>query len=414
MKIKKFTAPTLKEVTEIMKKELGPNAIVLNTRKIPATGKLNFLNRQMFEITGAIDEAIPPRGSDAGNHSSSSFNNYLRNTQSEGEDMSVDSLKKVADHFEQRASRQRQERKEGDLHQQAALHTLQDEMADVKESLREISDHLRYVKMPALPEALKRSYVTLVDRGVDEQIAAELLQSVYAKLTDDQMADTSFVENVLLNNIADMVRTIETKSSSEVKPRVIVLVGPTGVGKTTTIAKIAAINKIFNKLNVGIISADTYRLGAIEQMRVFADVAEIPFEVVYTPEEMKIAMDKFKSKDVIYVDTVGRSQRNEKELHDLGELVNAAEPHEVHLVLNASTNDKTSAEMIRHFSTLSPNRLIISKLDEAALLGGIANVAREHSLPISFVTTGQVVPDDLLVPTPRQIASMIYSGKIDG
>jgi len=268
--------------------------------------------------------------------------------------------------------------------------------------------------MPALPDPLKDAYVTLIERGVNEQIAAELLQSVYAKLTVEQMTDGGFVENVLLNDIASMIRTLETKPVGNMKQRVIVLVGPTGVGKTTTIAKIAAINKIFNKLDVGIISADTYRLGAIEQMRVFADIAEIPLEVVYTPAEMKTAMEKFKTKEIIFVDTVGRSQRNEKELHDLGEMVDAAEPHEVHLVINASTNNKTIVEIIRQFSALHPNRLIVSKLDETASLGSIVNVSRAHNLLISYVTTGQVVPDDIVVPTSQRLASMIYSGKING
>ena len=180
----------------------------------------------------------------------------------------------------------------------------------------------------------------------------------------------------------------------------------------TTIAKLAAINKLLTGLDVGLISADTYRIGAIDQLRTFAGIADIPMEVVYKPSDMSAALRKFRGKDMVFVDTVGRSQRSKKDLHDLAKFVSAADPDETHLVLNASTNVKTCEEIIDQFTVVKPNRLIFSKLDEAASYGPMLSIIHRHQLPLSYVTTGQAVPDDIRRVEASQLAAMVYTGEM--
>jgi flagellar biosynthesis protein FlhF len=184
------------------------------------------------------------------------------------------------------------------------------------------------------------------------------------------------------------------------------------VGKTTTIAKLAALSKLSHGCNVGLISADTYRIGAIEQLRTFAGIADIPMEVVYEPSDMGPALARFQDKDVVYVDTVGRSQRGEKDLAELKQFLDASGPDEVHLVLSAPTGVPTQLEVVDRFRTLQPNRLLFSKLDEVAAAGPLARVARETGIPLSYVTTGQTVPDDILQADARGLATMIYTGAL--
>ncbi|MDH3251618.1 MAG: hypothetical protein OEM41_02435, partial [Ignavibacteria bacterium] len=141
-------------------------------------------------------------------------------------------------------------------------------------------------------------------------------------------------------------------------------------------------------------------------------IADIPMEVVYKPSEVAAAIGKFRGKDTIYIDTVGRSQKGKKDLADLLKFLNAAQPDEVHLVLSASTNTITMADVVERFGLLKPNRLIFSKLDEAAALGSLMSVLRRNTTPISYVTVGQGVPDDIMAADPVKIATMVYSGAI--
>ena len=189
-----------------------------------------------------------------------------------------------------------------------------------------------------------------------------------------------------------------------------VFLGPTGVGKTTTIAKLAAKRKLTDGLSVALISADTYRIGAIEQLQTFAAIADIPMEVVYEPTEMEGALQKFKEKDVVYIDTVGRSHYNTKEVAEVAEFVSAARPDEVHLVLSASTQTRALLDSVERFNPAKPNRLLITKTDEVSTFGPLLTLANENPFPLSFLTTGQGVPDDIVPARARDLAAMVYKG----
>jgi flagellar biosynthesis protein FlhF len=247
---------------------------------------------------------------------------------------------------------------------------------------------------------------------VNEQLAAQIVQSIYAHLSGEQLDDDALVEQRLLSEMAKMIRTAGAIEQKLGRAKVIVFVGPTGVGKTTTIAKLAAINKLFNGLNVALISADTYRIAAIEQLRTFAAIANIEMDVVYRPGEMQKAIRKHKAKDVIIIDTFGRSQRETKGLTQLRKFLDVAEPDEVHLVLSAASNEKTMIDICERFDIAKPNRLVFSKVDESATFGPLLNISYKTGIPISYITTGQTVPDDIVIADSVKIASMIFRGVI--
>jgi flagellar biosynthesis protein FlhF len=285
-------------------------------------------------------------------------------------------------------------------------------MEDLKGTLRVIADHLKYSRMPALPDFLQKAYTRLVQHDLDERLAADVVQAVYGRLAQEQGTTKNTMEKQLISALAGLITAPAPPRGRRRNQKVIVLVGPTGVGKTTTIAKLAAINKLMHGHDVGLISADTYRIGAIEQLRTFAGIADIPMQVVYKPSEMGAAVRKFRPKDMIFVDTVGRSQRSKKELADLGRFVTAADPDEVHLVLSASTGARTARDILDQFKSVKPDRLIFSKLDEAASYGPILSLLHTHHLPVSYVTTGQTVPDDIRTMDPMQLASLVYTGEL--
>jgi flagellar biosynthesis protein FlhF len=289
---------------------------------------------------------------------------------------------------------------------------LRNEVEEMRGVLMQLANHFKYSKMPALPPHLQRAFLNLVNNDVEESLAADFVQAVYGRLSGEELANRTTVEEALNGEIEKMIRILPISEEKGRRTRVVALIGPTGVGKTTTIAKLAAIYKLVHHQNVGLITADTYRIGAIEQLRTFAGIADVPMQVAYKPTEIAAALKLFRKKDIVFLDTVGRSQHAKKELVELRRFVEAASPDEIHLVLNASSGRQTMMDILDRFKPLKPNHLLISKIDETLSLGGLLSVLNKYHLPISYLTTGQTVPDDILTVDARRLAGMISNGVI--
>jgi flagellar biosynthesis protein FlhF len=191
------------------------------------------------------------------------------------------------------------------------------------------------------------------------------------------------------------------------------LVGPTGVGKTTTLAKISAqyryaLNNKF-KPKIVFITADLYRLAAVEQLQKYTEILGVDLEVTYSPEEVKQALKKHKDAHLILFDTAGTAQRNMPQISTLCGIVDAAEPSEVHLVLSSTTKYSDAIDIIEHFKDMQPSRLIFSKIDESTTYGTILNICMKYKIPISYVTTGQNVPEDIECARPERIAKLLLT-----
>ncbi|WP_054694387.1 GTPase [Syntrophomonas palmitatica] len=185
------------------------------------------------------------------------------------------------------------------------------------------------------------------------------------------------------------------------------MVGPTGVGKTTTIAKLAANMTFLENRDIGLITLDTYRISAAEQLRTFAEIIGISISVVFNPADLCHAIDKFKNKDLIFVDTAGRSPYNRQQMEELKEFVQVAKPDETILVLSITTESSDLINMYQEFSTVGIDKVIFTKLDETRHYGPIINVIQEINKPIAYFTTGQNVPDDIEVPNSFKLAHLL-------
>ena len=179
------------------------------------------------------------------------------------------------------------------------------------------------------------------------------------------------------------------------KQKVVALVGPTGVGKTTTIAKLAANFRLRDGVKLGLVTVDTYRVAAVEQLRTYADIIELPMKVVTSPLEMRRAIDELADMDLVLIDTAGRSPREELQLQELKALLAEACVDEVHLVLSLATSPRVLTMTAEKFAHVGVTSLILTKLDEAAGMGNLVGVARDVDRPLSYFTTGQAVPDDI-------------------
>jgi len=372
MQIKKFRASTLKDAMNEMKEILGSDAIVLSTQVIEGDASIGM--KKMFEITAGIEDEIlsDPKPSAAKKSKKKEIN-------------FEEELKKLTKKIYGEKSKSVKKKKAD-----KPVHLKKTGKALNAEYVKEISDLLKH-------------------REVEDKIIDKVMEHLekYAPLLNSSNLD-SYVTSI----ISSLIPTSNFEIKKGKKPTIVSLVGPTGVGKTTCIAKLAVISKILHNLDVGLISIDTYRLGALDQLKIFAEISDIDFFVAYEPADMPKLVSKMKKKDLIFIDTVGRSQNKPFQLKGIKDFLDTVKIDENYLVLSSIATTRNLIDVAKKFKVLDYNGLIFSKLDEAIGFGNLMNIASTFNVPIKYLTNGQVIPDDIIAADPDFIANMIYTGKI--
>jgi flagellar biosynthesis protein FlhF len=260
------------------------------------------------------------------------------------------------------------------------------------------------------PEPLTEAYASLIAQELSRDLAERVVAVLQDELDPQSLADPSLVRKALLAQVAMLVPTdedLEFVKPRDGRPRTIAFVGPTGVGKTTTLAKIAATMTLRDGIRVGLVTADTYRIAAVDQLRTYADILGLQLEVASGPSEMRAALDRCRDLDAVLIDTPGRSQNDTDRIADLRALIDAARPHETHLVLSGTAAERVLLREAEAFSTLGPDRVVLTKLDDAVTFGMLVSVVRRIGRRISWVTTGQEVPTDVERATSERLANLI-------
>ena len=400
MKVKKYLAPTMKEALDKMKKDLGSEAVILGSRKISRGGLLDFLGKEMVELTATTEESVLSR------KRSSPTGEKLK-----GSHLSVT----VGDQGPVMGKKQEDFTRviRGQLVDSAiepdsgSVSLLQRELQDIKSAVGEMSEQIRYQRMPALPAPLKDVYKRLVENELAEEITSELIQHLYGRFSEEEYTRPERVEKYLIKEITSLIQVAKPTPIREKKPLVLAFVGPSGVGKTTTLAKLTTSKNFYGGNKLALITADTYRVAATQQLGTFSEIADIPMEVVHSPRDMTRAVAKHKDKEVIMVDTAGGSQFNDRLIGELSRLIKAAAPDEVHLVLSITTKSKDLMRTIKLFRFEQKVRLLFTKFDETLTFGSIVSVVRESGLPLSYLTFGQEVPEDIELANPAKIAKLV-------
>jgi flagellar biosynthesis protein FlhF len=269
---------------------------------------------------------------------------------------------------------------------------------------------------PPMGDALLKHYLRLLQADVAREIADAVVGRLRDELTPAELADESIVRQSVLRQLEGLIRTDAALAppvrQPDGRPQVMALVGPTGVGKTTTIAKLAAAYRLRHGRKVGLVTADTYRIAAVDQLRTYANIIGVPLKVALTPEEMAEACDAFSEMDAVLIDTAGRSPGDDQRLGELAAMLHAARPHQTHLVLSSVAGEGALLRTIERFEALNPTRVIFTKLDEAASFGMLVNVAAKVQSTLSYVTLGQEVPDDIEPGRPDRLARLILDGAL--
>ncbi len=261
---------------------------------------------------------------------------------------------------------------------------------------------------------MKEMLNTVIKSGGKEDHKDNTLEVLLSSLdlNDDNIAEICRRYNSITEELEDKEKLHRilmdmVQVDGERKTRVEILVGPTGVGKTTTIAKLAGRFSLYDHLKVGLITIDTYRIGAVEQLKTYAEIMNLPFRVVMTMKDMETAVAEMQDRDVILIDTTGRSSKNAMQISELRAFIDKVKADSIYLVMSCTTKNSDIDLITKGYSQLNYNGVILTKLDETSTYGSILNILRSSGKPLSYVTIGQSVPDDIKVMTADEISKII-------
>jgi len=374
----------MSDALQKVKRDLGRDAVILNTRTVNRGGLWRLSGRQMVEITAAKEINVLHRSARRGNMRVDLDGRGLK-----AEGVALAQPPDVAARDD-------------------AVDRLRREVGTVRSLVQDLLSESRQAHLSSVPQDLHQTYLHLIQQEVAAEITSQLLQQLRRELNPQQLADRAIVNARLGAYIEAMVPAggpvICDRSD---RAKVVVLVGPTGVGKSTSIAKLAASFRLREHRSVALVTIDTYRIAAVDQLRTYAQILDVPLKVVLTPDEFRDVLAGLRSHDLIFVDTAGRSQNDTIKLNELRRFFESAKPDEVHLVLAGNCSHKVMLSAVRQFGSLGIDRVIFTKLDESVGFGVVLSVIKQVDAKLSYLTTGQDVPDDIEVGSGRRLAQLI-------
>ncbi|MCE9546211.1 MAG: flagellar biosynthesis protein FlhF [Planctomycetia bacterium] len=449
MELRTYSARSIQEALQLVRRDLGPDAAVLHTREVRDRRMFGLLpGTRRIEITASRDVNVPSRF-DGGNRrrteiedardlaaaeesttqsdtfSPSEIDPAPQSSVNDWSDLNHDEIasEPMADGTESfysplLADLPLDEESEssviGDSFTAPSMPAgidLDGHLAEELAGLRSLVDELRRNSHRGmqhdLPDALFGLFTDLIEADFSEDFAQQLLAEVRREMTDSELADPRNSRRCVLALIEARIGTSGPIEVAAGKRRLVALVGPTGVGKTTTIAKLAANFRLREKRKVGLITVDTYRIAAVDQLRTYADIIDLPMEVISTPREVGPALERLRDQELILMDTAGRSPQDAVRIQELKAVLAAAAVDEVHLVLGSVTSATQLRRTAEQFAEVGTTSVILTKLDEAVALGNLLPLLTHSKLPVSYLTDGQNVPDDIEAASAATLARRI-------
>lgn len=441
MLVRKFEAETMASALKQVKQTLGSDALILSTRTVGKKG-LGVLGKQIIEVTAAIESPAMKNG----------FRKAVPNTETKlatigrvpaAYSQRVETLEDEQVALSQSARSQRVEVKSNPLEDEIRqlrsqleaqnVNQLQAEVDQLKELIQQLSraQQVTGFEPPSMPQPLPETQLApvqsaviaqlktstdqtleklldlLVERGIDREAAATIARFAAPQMNERQRQEPDQCQAFLTGTISNLVQTTGPLWSPGDPQKRISLIGTTGVGKTTTIAKLAAEAMTQSGARVALVTIDTYRIAAVEQLKVYGEIMGLPVEVVLNPEQLQEAFRRHRDKDLILIDTAGRSPRDQARIDELNQFLGADSGVENCLVLAAPTEERLQQKTLESFSPIPLSRLIFTKLDETDRCGTLINIPLRSNLPLAYLTNGQQVPEDLLRAESKLVAELV-------
>lgn len=385
MKMKKYNAPSIAEAMKLIRADLGDDAVILNSKVVVKKKFLGLIKQKSFEVVAGIDRVekkaafapLPdlqsiktsPQVAPEATVVSASSDEKPKN------EMNADLKKEIADLKAIMQSMQRQ--------------TIQSQYPD------ELLPFIDYLKSQELNEEL----ITLVS----DELFAHIKKGESVNLTTMRI----ITEQLLHDNLKDLPFGGLTPNKKYIN-----VLGPTGVGKTTTIAKIAARAVLEKKKKIGFITTDTYRIAAIEQLKTYAGLLQAPIEIVYNSADYKAAIEKLAYLDLVFIDTAGRNYKEAKYVADLQNLIDFSSEVESLLVLSLTSKERDLETIIEQFDKLMIEKFVFTKLDETNSIGTMFNLMIKYKKGLAYYTNGQEVPEDIEEPSVDNLLELLFQGEV--
>jgi flagellar biosynthesis protein FlhF len=378
MKIKRYVARDMTEAVRAIKADLGPDAVIISSRKVRSRGILGYFLPRRLEVTAALDEpqtsqVRPPEPVAAATPS------WITPP--------PDSRPSVSD--------------------KAPVTQVYQELSEIKSLLSRFSQ-TRLLDPEGDEKFFEGWQRFLEDMEIQPEYVNQLMTELRRQVDPSDIQRNDLARICLQNGIVNLVEPAYTDQGQR---RVLAFIGPTGVGKTTTLAKMAAQYTLFHGKNCAIITIDTYRIGAVEQLKIYAEIMGVPLEIAMTPRDFQDAVHRHRNKDYILVDTAGRPPHNTEKVAELKSYFDQLEdPADIILVLSSNTKHRDLLRSVRHFGKVKYSKLIFTKVDETDTLGCILNIICHTGLPVTQITDGQNVPDDIQSMYPKKLAKLLTKG----
>lgn len=442
MLVKTFQSASMAEALRLVKAELGPDAMILSTKKEKSGGFLGFFRKPVYRVTAAIDPAHKAVSS-VSPPVPAAYREPPERQRTAKEDLETSMLAPLARELRELRervellARRGEERKE--LHQEEKANNpdTQGDGINIKNIPRSELEELkkllvenltksqegvvRAVQWPIAGETPVASATTEPDVPADDLtlieglrqsgVSVKALEAIIGTLkTLPAEGENQTVKSRLSEVFVRLLKFAGTLKMRKNSPRIIALVGPTGVGKTTTTAKLAAMYALNRGNKVALITMDIFRVGAVEQLKTYSRIMGIPLGVASTPKELEKAVENYSDCDLILIDTAGRSHKDSEKLTEMRNFFADKIPLEVYLCLSATTKDRELEEILNRFSMFQISKIVFTKIDESESFGNMINLLMKDNLQIAYFTTGQRVPEDIEVATPAKLAEMILRG----
>lgn len=412
MIIKKYQAKTEAEATENAKKELGDNVVVMNVRSVKRKGLFAFLKPKMTEVTVALEEeserypVVKKSAAEAKKGQVETANaSIVKEPPKE-----IVKTEVIVEKVDNSALEEKLDSLHNILEKQLLMPEADKAEGTETENKDEVNKENK--EKNELMVFMKLLYNTMIDNEVDEKYANQIIEEI-EKVQKPNMPFDYALANTYQKMILKFGKP-ETISPAKEGPKVIFFVGPTGVGKTTTIAKLASKFMVEEKKSGALLTADTYRIAAAEQLRTYANILEVPFKVIYTIEDLETAIEENWNCDYIFVDTAGHSHKNSEQRNDIMAFIKSVSPKvekEVYLVVSATTKYKDLLNIADTYSSITDFKLIFTKLDETTEIGNLLNLRLYTNASLSYITNGQNVPDDIEKFNPQKTVKQLLGGK---
>lgn len=382
MKMKKFTAETMPEVMKKVRAELGDDAVIISQRVVKKKRLLGLLSTKTFEVTAGIDRIIqaPP----------------------------VKRPVQAATTLPTAIIKAETAPKATEPVTEAQTETLRAELADVKAMLHALT---RQQQQQQYPKELTAFLTMLEEQELDEELITTIGDELFDQLEKKLIMPTrQAFEQVTTDVLVGKLQHLPIGGFTDAK-KFIHLLGPTGVGKTTTIAKIAARTALEKKKKVGFMTTDTYRIAAIEQLKTYAGLLQAPVEVVYSITDYEQAVEHLQRQEVVFVDTAGRNYKEQRHVEEITKLLNFHDEMETYIVLSATAKQQDLCDVIDQFIHVPFEKFLFTKLDETNCIGTMINLMVKYNKGLSYYTSGQEVPEDIEEASLHRLIALLFQGE---